>query len=398
MAEFKEKAKEIGEKANDFMQRLLQLQMRRHDIKNQYSDHRPREEVAAEPSVQPSTINDDPPAQTHPKFRLCFNGSLKSTIYTNRPLQGQSNREIEIVICADDQIITSGRLASLSVEIVALEKDHSCRGQWTEEDFDRQIRKSRDGQGSVLEGECVVELVNGKASLGNIRFKEHSTGTRSREFVLAARVCRSENIRVEEAFMHPPFVVLVERSKGNEKSCLPMLTDKVYTLKGIARNGSYAKRLETANIHTVGDFLKVFNKDSKKLRQILQIKMVSAWDAMVKHALECDLSHHPELRSYKVQSKNVSLFFNCVDDLVGAEFNDVFVATDMFDPTQKAFVDAQLEHAHSELDGMPVDYVLKNNHPVKILTNIVAPGSSHQTTLQGLIVQLHLTMLLEMQI
>jgi len=204
MAEFKEKAKEIGEKANDFMQRLLQLQMRRHDIKNQYSDHRPREEVAAEPSVQPSTINDDPPAQTHPKFRLCFNGSLKSTIYTNRPLQGQSNREIEIVICADDQIITSGRLASLSVEIVALEKDHSCRGQWTEEDFDRQIRKSRDGQGSVLDGECVVELVNGKASLGNIRFKEHSTGTRSREFVLAARVCRSENIRVEEAFMHPP--------------------------------------------------------------------------------------------------------------------------------------------------------------------------------------------------
>ena len=63
--------------------------------------------------------------------------------------------------------------------------------------------------------------------------------------------------------------------------------------------------------------------------------MVSAWDAMVKHALECDLSHHPELRSYKVQSKNVSLFFNCVDGLVGAEFNDVFVATDMFDPTQK---------------------------------------------------------------
>ena len=184
-----------------------------------------REEVAAEPSDQPSTINDESPAQTHHKFRLCFNGSLKSTIYTNRPLQGQSNREIEIAICADDQIITSGRLASLSVEIVALENDHSCRGQWTEEDFDRQIRKSRDGQGSVLDGECVVELVNGKASLGNIRFKEHSTGTRSREFVLAARVCRSENIRVEEAFMHPPFVVLVERSKGK---CFSNLQPKIH--------------------------------------------------------------------------------------------------------------------------------------------------------------------------
>jgi len=49
----------------------------------------------------------------------------------------------------------------------------------------------------------------------------------------------------------------------------------------------------------------------------------------------------------------------------------------------QAFVDGQLEQAHSKLDGMPVDYVLENNHPVKILTNIVAPGSSHQTTLQG---------------
>jgi len=55
---------------------------------------------------------------------------------------------------------------------------------------------------------------------------------------------------------------------GNEKSCLPKLTDKVYTLKSIARNGSYAKRLEKANIHTVGDFLKVLNKDRNKLHQV----------------------------------------------------------------------------------------------------------------------------------
>lgn len=70
----------------------------------------------------------------------------------------------------------------------------------------------------------------------------------------------------------PPFVVLVERSKGNEKSCLPKLTDKVYTLKSIARNGSYAKRLEKANIHTVGDFLKVLNKDRNKLHQTVLLE------------------------------------------------------------------------------------------------------------------------------
>ena len=160
--------------------------------------------------------------QNH-KFKLCFHGSLKSCIiYTNIPLPVQSDEGIEIVICRDDQIITSGHLASLTVEIVALESDHSCKGEWTEEDFDRQIRKSRDGGESVLDGERLVKLVNGKASLGNIRFKEGSTGTRTREFVLAARVCRSENIggpRVEEAFMHPPFMVLVERSRGTRWQC-----------------------------------------------------------------------------------------------------------------------------------------------------------------------------------
>jgi hypothetical protein len=31
---------------------------------------------------------------------------------------------------------------------------------------------------------------------------------------------------------------------GNEKSSLPKLVDKVYTLKGISRKGTYAKRLD----------------------------------------------------------------------------------------------------------------------------------------------------------
>jgi len=129
-----------------------------------------------------------------------------------------------IAIFNDDQPITSGPHASLTVEIVALESNHSCKDDWTAEDFDRQIRKTRDGQGSVLGGECLLKLDNGKAvlSLGNLRFKEGSTATWSREFVLAARVCRSENIggpRVEEAFMHPPFMVLVERSRGTRWQC-----------------------------------------------------------------------------------------------------------------------------------------------------------------------------------
>ncbi|KAG2656912.1 calmodulin-binding protein 60 E-like isoform X2 [Panicum virgatum] len=347
------------------------------------NDHHPARLEAVGPSSQAHNINEERPGQNH-KFKLCFHGSLKPCIiYTNIPLPVQSDKGIEIVICRDDQIITSGHLASLTVEIVALESDHSCKGEWTEEDFDRQIRKSRDGGESVLDGERLVKLVNGKASLGNIRFKEGSTGTRTREFVLAARVCRSENIegpRVEEAFMHPPFTVKVERSKANEKSPLPKLDDKVYCLKGIARGGVYHKRLEQKNICTVQDFLKAFNRDPYQLSQVLNIELKHAsWATIVEHAMECDLTDKNELKSYKVETENVTFFFNCVDDLIGAEFHDNSDAEGkfkLFNDKEKAQAKTCLKQAYNKLDAIEFDYVMDGNRPVKIFSNIIAAAGS----------------------
>ena len=66
------------------------------------------------------------------------------------------------------------------------------------------------------------------------------------------------------------------------------------------------------------------------------MKSQSSWDAVVRHARECDL-RGSQLKSYKVESENenVTLFFNCVDDLVGAAFHDGFVAKDKFGERQK---------------------------------------------------------------
>jgi hypothetical protein len=96
---------------------------------------------------------------TTQKLKLKFSGSFSDTIYTKDSLVRYSNGgPIEIAICRGDQIITSGDLSLLEVEIVALEHGHSCKGDWTEEDFDHQIIRS--GQGlkrvSVLDGEAIV--------------------------------------------------------------------------------------------------------------------------------------------------------------------------------------------------------------------------------------------------
>lgn len=56
---------------------------------------------------------------------------------------------------------------------------------------------------------------------------------------------------------------------------------------------------------------------------------------MVTHARECDLTDSPELRSYEITTSNASLFFNCIDDLIGAKFHDIYVAKDKFNAQQK---------------------------------------------------------------
>ena len=54
----------------------------------------------------------------------------------------------------------------------------------------------------------------------------------------------------------------------------------------------------------------------------IELKKHASWATIVKHAMECDLTDKNELKSYKVETESVTFFFNCVDDLIGAEFHD----------------------------------------------------------------------------
>jgi hypothetical protein len=49
-------------------------------------------------------------------------------------------------------------------------------------------------------------------------------------------------------------------------------------------------------------------------------KLNSSWEKMVKHAMECCPADNHELIAYRNEAANAVLFFNCVYDLVGAEF------------------------------------------------------------------------------
>ncbi|KAL6638424.1 hypothetical protein ACP70R_023919 [Stipagrostis hirtigluma subsp. patula] len=353
-----------------------QVQVLRHEVRqlmrlcsNRHADRHTRVETNQEHAGASGSKTN---------IRLCFLNGLKPPIYTDKNVTAENNAGIKVAMFEGDKMITSGSLSKVKVEILVLRGDFSvnCRDNWTEEEFEKHIVQGRDGHGLVL---GTAWLTNGEVELCQIRFKESSCRTPSRKFIMAARVCKRENIaiRIQEAIMIP-VTVLDRRNEANEKRYPPRLDDEVYRLEEIAKNGAYHKRLLEKGISTVQGFLKALNKDPDELRKILKMeRQHNSWSKMIKHARECFLEDKQELKQYQNEEGTVVLFFNCVHDLVGAAFPCDYVAFERFDPVQKALVKKWEKHAHKTLGSIPSDYIMKGNFPEKISSGShAAPGPS----------------------
>ncbi|GJN34811.1 hypothetical protein PR202_gb23507 [Eleusine coracana subsp. coracana] len=262
------------------------------------------------------------------RIRLRFLNGMKSLIYHEDEIRSDRDSAIRIGIFDGNNIIKSGQLSSLKIEILALNGDfpYDASDIWTSEEFSEHIVGGRDGKRNVL--------------------------------------------------------------AVNEKSYPPKLYDRVHRLEEIANGGKYCNRLRQENIVTVQDFLKALNKDPDNLARILQIKKeYQAWKKMVKHAQGCCLEGNHKLKSYRSIEANVVLFFDCVDRLVGAKFGDHYIASDMFDSDQQDSVDKLKRHAYAQLDGLIDDHVMKHKCPVPINTD-ADTGPSYKSCIgAGLVVQ-----------
>lgn len=101
-----------------------------------------------------------------------------------------------------NQVVTSGPLSSLKLQIVPLDGDFSADDDqdWPEKDFGDKVIYARDGRRPLITGDLVVTLVNGVADLGELRFNDNSSWRRSRKFMIGARVKdTSTGVRIREA-------------------------------------------------------------------------------------------------------------------------------------------------------------------------------------------------------
>jgi len=312
---------------------------------------------------------DDSANASNTNIRLRFLNDFKLPIYTDKNIVDKNNAAIKVAMFEGGSKITSGPLSKVKVEVLVLRGEfcNNERDDWTEEEFDNHILQGRDEQGLL----GTVQLTKGEAELSQIRFKK---GTCRKKVIMAARVCKGENIalRVQGAIMKP-VVVQDRRNEANEKRHPPSLDDDVFRLEEIARNGEYRKRLKKEGICTVQDFLKALNKDPNKLRKILKMEnQNSSWLKLTGHARQCVLEDMPELKRYQSEEGNVVLFFNCVHDLIGAEFGCHYVASGNFSPDQKALVNKWKWRAYDKLEDIASDYIIKDNVPERISASLDA--------------------------
>ena len=100
-------------------------------------------------------------------------------------------------------VVTSGLESFAKLDILVLEGDFNKEEDedWTEEEFESNIVKEREGKRPLLTGDLQVTLKEGVGTIGELTFTDNSSWIRSRKFRLGLRIAPGfcEGIRVREA-------------------------------------------------------------------------------------------------------------------------------------------------------------------------------------------------------
>ncbi|KAJ6401768.1 hypothetical protein OIU84_013939 [Salix udensis] len=176
-------------------------------------------------------------------LQLQFRSRLSLPLFTGGKVEGEQGAAIHIVLIDGNtgRVVTSG--------------PESSNGR---------------AKRPLLTGDLQVTLKEGVGTLGELTFTDNSSWIRSRKFRLGLKVVSGccEGIRVREA-KTDAFTVKDHRGELYKKHYPPALTDEVWRLEKIGKDGSFHKRLNKAGIYSVEDFLRLVARDSQRLRTIL---------------------------------------------------------------------------------------------------------------------------------
>ncbi|KAG5039529.1 hypothetical protein JHK85_012005 [Glycine max] len=274
-------------------------------------------------------------------LQLQFENSICLPVFTGARIEGEdgSNLRISLVDALTGKVVSTGPESSAKVEIVVLEGDFEEESEtWMPEEFKSNIVREREGKKPLLTGDVILYLKDGIGMVGEISYTDNSSWTRSRRFRLGARVVDNfDGVGIREAKTES-FIVRDHRGELYKKHHPPSLSDEVWRLEKIGKDGAFHKRLSREKILTVREFLTLLNLDPAKLRSILGTGMsAKMWEVTVEHARTCvlDTTRHVYFPS---NSQEPGVVFNAVGQVTGLLSECEYVTVEKLTETEKAFI------------------------------------------------------------
>ncbi|XVF09227.1 hypothetical protein REPUB_Repub07fG0074100 [Reevesia pubescens] len=273
-------------------------------------------------------------------LQLQFLNNLSLPVFTGARIEAEECSAIKVAIvdALTGQIVTSGPESYAKVEVVVLEGDFDAEegDNWTLEEFKNNIVREREGKKPLLTGDAFLTLTEGIGLVAEISFTDNSSWTRSRRFKIGARVVDgSDGTRVREAKTES-FIVRDHRGELYKKHHPPYLSDEVWRLEKIGKDGAFHKRLSRENINTVKDFLTMLFIDPPRLRHILGTGMsAKMWEVTMEHARTCVLDKRMQLYCPPGSQQKSGVVFNIVGQVTGLLSECQYVTIDKLSETEK---------------------------------------------------------------
>uniref|UniRef100_M1C9Q0 Calmodulin binding protein n=1 Tax=Solanum tuberosum TaxID=4113 RepID=M1C9Q0_SOLTU len=249
-------------------------------------------------------------------LKLKFLDLISPPVFTGTRIEGEeSSLKVALVDVLTGEVVCSGPESCAKVEIVVLEGDFDGDDgdNWTADEFKNNIVREREGKKPLLTGDAFLYLKEGIGWLSDISFTDNSSWTRSRKFRLGARIVDSfEGISVREAKTES-FIVRDHRGELYKKHHPPSLSDEVWRLEKIGKDGAFHRRLSKERVNTVKDFLTLLYLDPTRLRNVLGTGMsTKMWEVTVEHARTCLLDKKVYLYYTSVSGPKTGVVFNIV--------------------------------------------------------------------------------------
>lgn len=275
------------------------------------------------------------------RLQLQFLSKLSLPVFTGTRIEGGDCNTLKVALidAYTGKTVPTGIGSSATVEIVVLEGDFDSNegDNWTAEEFNSNIVRERQGKKPLLFGNALLNLEEGIGLVGDLSFTDNSSWTRSRKFRLGARIldnCNGDRVREAKS---ESFVVRDHRGELYKKHHPPYLSDEVWRLEKIGKEGAFHKRLNQEKIKTVKDFLAHSYVDPTRLRKILGSGMsTKMWETTVEHAKSCVVDDK-KLYLYCPRSLNRDgVVFNVVGQLLGLLSDSKYVPTHKLSEGERA--------------------------------------------------------------